>query len=88
MGWYSLAMEVDSYFSGQGDSGCGGKAEITGGQQEEKIVVCTHLVVWRMVVIVGVGVIRMLDTMLPKISSFSSFSLATARSLSKGPATG
>ena len=89
MGWYSLAMEVDAYFSGQGDSGCGHKAEMSGSQEEE-FVVCTHLVVSMMVEIVGVGVIRMLDTRLPIGSSisFSSQLLPAWSNLSNGPESG
>ena len=65
MGWYSLAVEEDSYFSADGYGDRGHKAEISTSQEDYQGMASTDLVVSRMVEIVGVGVIRMLDRRMP-----------------------
>ena len=88
MGWYSLAVEEDAYFSADGYGDGGHKAEISGGQEDYQGMACTDLTVSRMVEIVGMGVIRMLDSRMPNGSSVPSSLLATWSSLSKGLAAG
>ena len=88
MGWYSLAMEEDAYFSGDCYGCRGDKAENSGGQEDYQGMACTDLTVSMMVEIVGVGVIRMLDRRMPNGSSVLSSLLAAWSSLSKGLAAG